>query len=70
MLTRDVLKSYLEEMPRGHIFDLTYALFADAFPPGEPDPIARAALQAFAKECGCELKNNVLEARYELIRRA
>jgi len=69
MLTRDVLKSYLAEMPRGHIFDLTYALFADAFPPGEPDPIARAALQAFARECGCELKNNVLEARYELIRR-
>ena len=68
MLTRDVLKSYLAEMPRGHIFDLTYALFADAFPPGEPDPIARAALQAFARECGCELKNNVLEARYELIR--
>ena len=68
MLTRDVLKSYLSEMPRWHIFDLTYALFADAFPPGEPDPIARAALQAFAKECGCELKNNVLEARYELIR--
>jgi hypothetical protein len=68
MLTRDVLKSYLAEMPRGHIFDLTYALFADAFPPGEPDPIARAALQAFARECNCELKNNVLEARYELIR--
>ena len=68
MLTRDVLKSYLSEMPRGHIFDLTYALFDDAFPPGEPDPIARAALQAFARECGCELKNNVLEARYELIR--
>lgn len=69
MLTRDVLKSYLLEMPRGHIFDLTYGQFADAFPPGEPDPIARAALQAFAKECGCDLKNNVLEGRYELKRR-
>jgi hypothetical protein len=70
MLTRDVLKSYLAEMPRGHIFDLTYALFADAFPPGEPDPVARAALQAFARECSCDLKNNVLEGRYELTRRA
>lgn len=69
MLTRDVLKSYLAEMPRAHIFDLTYALFADAFPPGEPDPVARAALQAFAKECNCDLKNNVLEGRYELVRR-
>jgi hypothetical protein len=28
MLPRDVLKSYLREMPRGHIFDLTYKLFA------------------------------------------
>jgi hypothetical protein len=70
MLTRDVLKSYLLEMPGGHIFDLTYALFADAFPPGEPDPIARAALRAFAQECGCDLKNNIGEGRYELTRRA
>jgi hypothetical protein len=69
MLTRDVLKSYLAEMPRGHIFDLTYALFADAFPPGEPDPIARAALHAFADECSCDLKNNVVEGHYELTRR-
>ncbi len=69
MLTRAVLKDYLGEMPRGHIFDLTYGLFADAFPPGEPDPLARAALQAFARECDCDLKNNILEARYELTRR-
>ena len=70
MLTRNVLKSYLAEMPSGHIFDLTYAMFADAFPPGEPDPFSRAALQAFAKECNCDLKNNVLGGRYELTRRA
>ncbi|MCX7297818.1 MAG: hypothetical protein WCG00_03585 [Hyphomicrobiales bacterium] len=69
MLTRDALKNYLLEMPSGHIFDLTYGLFADAFPPGEPDPLARAALQAFAMECNCDLKNNILEARYELTRR-
>jgi len=41
MLPRDVLKSYLREMPRGHIFDLTYKLFADMFPPGEPAASSR-----------------------------
>jgi hypothetical protein len=69
MLTAEVLKSYLKEMPRGHIFDLTYALFTDAFPPGEPDPGARAALRAFAAECSCDLNHNALEGRYELTRR-
>ena len=35
MLTEAVLKSYLLDMPSGHIFDLTYELFAGMFPPGE-----------------------------------
>lgn len=69
MLTQAVLKSYLKDMPAGHIFDLTYALFADAFPPGEPDMMARAALRGFAADCHCDLKHNALEGRYELIRR-
>jgi hypothetical protein len=69
MLTRDVLKSYLLEMPRGHIFDLTYKLFADVFPPGEPDAAARETLRVLAEECGCGLVNNKAEDRYELTRR-
>jgi hypothetical protein len=69
MLTKEVLKSYLLDMPAGHVFDLPYGQFADAFPPGEPDATARAALRRFADECGCELKNNVGEYRYELTRR-
>lgn len=69
MLTRDVLKSYLLEMPSGHVFDLTYGQFEDAFPPGEPDTAARQALRVFAEECACDLKNNILEYRYELTRR-
>ena len=48
MLTRAVLKSYLLDMPRGHIFDLTYRLFADVFPPGAPDASAREPLHALA----------------------
>lgn len=69
MLTRDVLKSYLLEMPSGHIFDLTYSLFAGVFPPGEPDAAAREQLRALAGECGCDLVNNKAEGRYELTRR-
>jgi hypothetical protein len=69
MLTEAVLKSYLLEMPSGHIFDLTYKLFADVFPPGEPDMAARERLRALAEECGCDLANDRAEGRYELTRR-
>lgn len=69
MLTAEVLRSYLTEMPAGHIFDLSYAQFARVFPPGEPDPIARAALSEFAESCGCDLIHNAADGRYELTRR-
>ena len=69
MLTKDALKSYLLDMPRGHVFDLTYGQFADVFPPGEPDVVARESLGQFAESCGCDLKNDVSEYRYELTRR-
>ena len=69
MLTAAVLKSYLLDMPLGHIFDLTYALLADVFPPGEPDVAARDKLRALAEECDCALVNNKAEARFELKRR-
>ena len=69
MLPRDVLKSYLREMPRGHIFDLTYKLFADMFPPGEPDASSRERLRRLAGECDCDLVDNQAEGRFELTRR-
>jgi hypothetical protein len=69
MLTSEVLKSYLAEMPQGHVFDLTYAQFAEIFPPGEPDPGAREALRQFAQACGCDLHHNAGDGRYELTRR-
>jgi hypothetical protein len=68
MLPRDVLKGYLLEMPRGHIFDLTYKLFADVFPPGEPDASSRAQLRLLAEECDCDVVNNRAEGRFELKR--
>jgi hypothetical protein len=69
MLTRDVLKSYLLEMPTGHIFDLTYGLFAQAFPPGASEPASRIRLDAFAAECNCDVVDNEAEGRFELTRR-
>ncbi len=68
MLTEDALKSYLREMPRGHIFDLPYSQFAQLFPPGEPDAAARDKLRRLAEECACDLADVADEQRYELIR--
>jgi hypothetical protein len=69
MLTRDVLRRYLKDMPRGHVFDLTYDHFADLFPPGEPDSGARENLRLLAEECGCDLDNNAAAKRIELTKR-
>ena len=68
MLTEAVLKSYLLDMPSGHIFDLTYQLFAGMFP-GETNADARAKLDALAAECNCDVINNQAEGRFELTRR-
>jgi hypothetical protein len=69
MLTEAVLKSYLLEMPSGHVFDLTYALFAGMYPPGGTNADARAKLDALAAECNCTVINNKAEGRFELTRR-
>jgi hypothetical protein len=69
MLPRDVLKSYLLDMPSGHIFDLPYHLFASVFPPGAPDKGARESLSKLAEECQCDVKTIPDEERIELIKR-
>jgi hypothetical protein len=69
MLNEAVLKSYLLEMPGGHIFDLTYELFADVFPPGKIDAASLAKLEALAAECSCDVIDNKAEGRFELTRR-
>jgi len=69
MLTEAVLKSYLLDMPSGHIFDLTYEQFAGMFPLGETNAAACAKLDALAAECNCKVINNKAEGRFELTRR-
>ncbi len=68
MLTPDILKSYLSEMPKGHIFDMPYALFADVFPPGAADETARQRLQSLADECGFAVRDFPTEQRIELVK--
>ncbi len=69
MLSEAVLKSFLLEMPRGHVFDLTYALLADVFPPGKDDPASIENLKALAAACDCDVVDNAVEGRFELTRR-
>jgi hypothetical protein len=69
MLPRHVLKSYLFDMPGGHIFDLPYDLFAKVFPPGHADQAARESLMTLAEEAGCDVKIVADEERIELIKR-
>jgi hypothetical protein len=69
MLTEAVLKSYLLEIPSGHIFDLTYELFAGMYPPGDLNAASRAKLDALAAACDCDVVDNKAEARFELTRR-
>lgn len=69
MLTRDVFKSYLRDMPSGHVFDLTYGHLAGLFPPGAADAGARQKLRILAQECGCDVAFNDAEGRAELTRR-
>jgi hypothetical protein len=63
------LKDYLLGMPSGNVFDLTYPLLADVFPPGKSDAAAREKLRVLAEECGCDVVDNQAEARVELTRR-
>ncbi|HZO45440.1 MAG TPA: hypothetical protein VFB68_06075 [Xanthobacteraceae bacterium] len=69
MLTEAALKSYLLDMPSGHIFDLTYVQLAGMFPPGATSADSRAKLDALAVACNCTVINNKAESRFELTRR-
>jgi hypothetical protein len=68
LLTPDVLKRYLRDMPRGHVFDLPYDLFAAVFPPGVADKKAWRQLRVLAKGCGFEVRDFAAEQRIELVK--
>ncbi len=56
-MTRGQLRKMLSEMEPGQYVDIPYDLYAEIFPPGEPDEGAREACYNFAKELGCRIDN-------------
>jgi hypothetical protein len=60
-VTLDELKKKLVEMEPGKYAAIHYDLFAELFPPGEPDDKARAACGKFAFEAGCRVENKIQE---------
>jgi hypothetical protein len=49
----------LDEVQPGKYAVIRYDLYADLFPPGEPDEGARAFCLAFARQHGCRIENKL-----------
>jgi hypothetical protein len=51
------VKAQIDDCPDGGAVGLPYDVYADLFPPGEPDHNAREAAFNFAKANGCTIDN-------------
>lgn len=56
-MTLDELGQTLDEMRPGNFAAISHDVFADLFPPGEPDECSRVACLLFAKQHGCCIEN-------------
>ena len=56
-MTLEDLKQALVGLEAGKYASIHYDLYADLFPPGEPDERARAVCYEFAKSLGCRIEN-------------
>ncbi len=56
-MTLEELGKALSDMPRGSFVAIHHDLFAELFPPGEPDERARDACFKFARQHGCRIEN-------------
>jgi hypothetical protein len=56
-MTLDDLGTALTKLEPGKYAAIHHDLFADLFPPGEPDDRARAACLQFASQHGCRIEN-------------
>lgn len=54
-MTLPELESQLNALRSQEKLGLPYDLYADIFPPGEPDENARQACYALAKRCNCRI---------------
>jgi hypothetical protein len=53
----DELRAALIALEKGKCAGIHHDVYADLFPPGEPDQDARAACYVFAKSVGCRIEN-------------
>jgi hypothetical protein len=60
-MTLDELTRILTNLAPGKEAAVSYDLYADLFPPGEPDQNAREACYRFAKSVGCSIRNRAEE---------
>jgi hypothetical protein len=56
-MTLDELGRMLDGLEAGKYAAVPHDIFADLFPPGEPDEGARAACLRFAQQHGCRIEN-------------
>jgi hypothetical protein len=60
-MTIDDLRAELRALEPGNMAGIHHDVYADLFPPGEPDPKAREACYNFAKTLGCRIENRATE---------
>ncbi|WP_315792467.1 MULTISPECIES: hypothetical protein [unclassified Bradyrhizobium] len=51
------LKRELDALVPGDATGIAYEAYAEIFPPGEPDHLARQRAFVFARSCGCTIDN-------------
>ena len=56
-MTREELKATLTSLEPGKAAGLHHEVYAELFPPGEPDETARATAHELAKSTGCRIEN-------------
>lgn len=60
-MSLEELRDALTALEPGQCAGIHHDVYADLFPPGEPDENARAACYAFAKSVGCRIENKPTE---------
>jgi hypothetical protein len=60
-MSLDELRATLTALPAGKCAGIHHDVYAELFPPGEPDESARAACYEFAKSLGCTIDNRLGE---------
>jgi hypothetical protein len=69
-MTLDDLKAKLASLQPGQMAGIHHDVYADLFPPGEPDENARAACYGFAKAQGCRIENKSAEQTVWFVKEA